>query len=439
VLTATGRWDGSSVLAAGHKWSFFPSTALAWRLEQEDFLKSVAWINQLKLRLGYGVTGNAAVGRYSTIEGISTGQYPYGSALSRYYFVNDFYASSTQKELANQLLGWERTGQYNLGFDFGFFKYRLSGTVELYASHTKDLLLSSAIPSLTGYVRTTANIGETRNRGVDITLNTVNIKAGDFQWETSINVSWQKNWIVSLSGGKQDEISTSPTGTRLIDKPINIYYDIVAAGIWKPEDKEEMDKFNSETGPDGKPRENRNNFKTGQIRPVDQNGDKLISTNDDRIYIGSRSPKWTGGITNIFTWKGIELMFQVYGRLGHWVDGNDVNLSAVYGQRKVDYYTDVHTNSKYPRPVYDYGNAQTDPYQFALAYSKASFVNIRNISLGYVFPKTMIGEWAGMQSLRVYAQCLNPGSIYQEINWRNMDTNSPIWNRSFVFGVSVGF
>ena len=434
LVTVSGRWDGSSVLAPGNKWSFFPSTSLAWRMDQEDFMKSVPVINQLKLRLGWGVTGNAAVGRYSTLGSIIEANYPYGSGYESFLFTyNRFYNPTgtgvNPPEMANKFLGWERTAQWNFGVDFGVLKNRINGSLELYKSHTTDLLLSSAIPLQTGFARTTANIGETENHGVELTLNTVNIKtASGFTWETNLNVAWQKNKIVSLSNGKDDEISASnpATETRLIGKPLGIYYNYKVDGIWRPEDADEMAKYT-------------NSFEPGKQRVKDQNGDYTIDANYDRVYIGNTRPKWTGGMTNTFSYKGVELAVQMYGRFDYWTNGQAVSLSGFFLTRKVDYYTEANTNAKYQRPEYENAGGNLDAYSGANDYCKASFLNIRYISLGYRFPKNMINGWGGMQNMRVYAQIVNPGAIYSACDFKNMDVNSTFWNRSFVFGLNVGF
>jgi hypothetical protein len=291
-------------------------------MEQEDFLKSVLWLNQLKLRLGYGVTGNAAVSRYVTKGSINSALYPYGDDLVRFYFVNDQMATSTRIEMANNSLGWEKTGQYNVGLDFSVLKSRISGSLEYYISNTSDLLLNSSIPALTGYETITANIGKTKNHGMELTLNTLNVKLRDLSWETSVSLAWQDNEIVELQNGKEDDVNN----TRFIGYPIGVYYNYKALGIWKEEDA------------------------------------------------AFQRPQTT-------------------------TDGSDADL-----------------------------------YAATLQYSKASFVNIRTISLGYSFPKNLIKKWNNMQTLRIYAQCVNPGALYQSVNFKNMDLNSSIWNRNFVIG-----
>jgi hypothetical protein len=407
---------------------------VAWRLEQEDFFKSIPWLNQLKVRLGYGVTGNAAVGRYVTKGSITSALYPYGEDLVRFYFVNDQMATASRNQMPNKLLGWEKTGQYNIGVDFSVLKSRISGSLEYYISNTSDLLLNSNIPALTGYETTTANIGKTKNHGVELTLNTVNVKLRDFNWTTNLSLAWQENEIVELQNGKEDDVDN----TRFIGYPIGVFYNYKALGLWKKEDAAEMEKFNSATAPDGTPK-TAHNFQVGQVRVQDQNGDYVIDSNHDRVIIGNTAPKWSGGMTNTFSWKGIELMVQIYGRLGYWTNGANVTMGGKYMLRKVDYYTDLNTDASYQRPQTTTDGSDADSYASTLQYSKASFVNIRNISLGYSFPKKLIKNWNGMQTLRIYAQCVNPGALYQSVDFKNMDLNSSIWNRNFVVGLNVGF
>jgi len=443
-ITASGRWDGASQLAPGHKWAFFPAVALAWRLEQENFMSGIKTVDALKLRLGYGVTGNAAVSRYVTISDLASSLYPYGSNLERFYYYNDMMLmagndANPYNDMPNYKLGWERTGQFNIGIDFSILKNRISGVIDVYKSYTNDLLLRATIPALTGYPRTTANIGKTENHGVDITLNTINIRANGFKWETSLNAGWQQNKIVELSSGKNDEI-VGRTDSRFIGQPIRVFYDFKYDGIWKEEDAELMKKYQKTTHPEtGEPKSS-NAFYVGQIRPLDVNGDYEINPNDDRVIIGQQRPSWSGGMNNVFSYKGVELSIQIYGRLGYWTDGANVGMGGFYMvSRKVDYYNENNKNAKFQRLELTSDGHDEDNYNSISGYVKGNFINIRNISLGYVFPKNMIQSWGGMQNLRVYAQVVNPGAIYSACDFKNMDMNSPYWNRNFIFGLNVGF
>lgn len=150
LLTASVRWDGSSVLAPGHKWATFPSAALAWRIDQEDFMKDINWISQLKLRLGFGVTGNAAIDPYSTKGAIQSLYYQWGSESPSIGYLPSDVSAKNPSKMANNELTWEKTTQYNVGIDYGFLNNRISGSVDVYKTKTKDLLLDMTIPSLTG-------------------------------------------------------------------------------------------------------------------------------------------------------------------------------------------------------------------------------------------------------------------------------------------------
>lgn len=201
LLTVSGRYDGSSVLAEGNKWDFFPSAALGWRIDQEDFMSDISWINQLKLRFGMGTTGNAAVSAYGTLGAIGAYWMPFSTGNTMIFVTNEPYYSSSQNLMPNKDLGWEKTTQYNYGIDFSFLNGRVGGTVDIYHSRTSDLLMRMTIPSLSGYPAMMANIGQTKNFGVDMTLNFVPVRTKNFEWVSDLNLAYQKDEIVELSNG----------------------------------------------------------------------------------------------------------------------------------------------------------------------------------------------------------------------------------------------
>jgi len=240
LLTVSGRWDGASQLAEGHKWDFFPSAALGWRVDQESFMKDIDWVNQLKLRLGYGVTGNAAVSPYSTLGAVVSNFYHFGSSTVVGMVPNDpSLAAGDQKGMANQQLGWEKTSQFNLGLDFSVLKGRISGSIDLYQSRTKDLLMLQMIPSLTGYLNTWANVGSTKNKGIEISLNTYNIKTHDFGWQSTLTFSASKDIITALANGVTEDLND----LWIVGKPLAIYYDYVYDGIWKTSEADQAAKY----------------------------------------------------------------------------------------------------------------------------------------------------------------------------------------------------
>ena len=243
LLTVSGRWDGASQLAQGNKWAFFPSAALGWRLDQEGFLQDVNWINQLKLRVGVGVTGNSAIDPYQTKGAVVPVYYPFGASPTPGFVASESIAKDGNVAMANKDLTWEKTTQYNIGIDYSVLNGRISGVLDFYTSRTTDLLMEMTIPSLNGYTNTYANVGKTSNIGIDLTLNTVNVKTRSFEWSTSINAAWQKDKIDELANGKEDDINNS----WFIGQALGVIYGYQSAGIWKEEDVAEMAKFNAKT------------------------------------------------------------------------------------------------------------------------------------------------------------------------------------------------
>ncbi len=430
LLTVSGRYDGSSVLAKGNKWEFFPSAAFGWRINQESWLRDVDWINNLKVRVGVGTTGNAAVDAYSTLGTVSQFHMPGNGAESSFtiiamnepYYVN---MSKSQNYMPNKTLGWEKTTQWNYGIDFGFFDNRIMGTIDIYHSRTEDLLMDATIPTLTGYQTMMANIGETKNFGVELGLDLTPVRTKDFEWVSSINTAYQKDEIVSLLNGKQDMIDNK----WFIGQSIGVYYDYDHAGLWQdtPEDQAEMAKFNA----------NGHKFQPGLVRPVDQNGDYKIDK-DDRVIVGNTNPKWTLGWSNTFTWKGLELTLELYGRFGYMVSTGGMALSGAANQVEVDYWTPDHTNSDWQKPIYNSSRSAGDPNAGLLGYEKASFLKVRNLSLGYNFPKSICNK-IGFSSLKVYVQGRNLGNIYSSIDYLDLDLGTSFYNRGFTIGLNIGF
>lgn len=327
--------------------------------------------------------------------------------------------------MANTALGWEKTTQWNLGIDFSFLKGRIGGVIDIYTSKTKDLLMQMSIPSINGYKNTWANIGETSNKGIDITLNTVNITNKDFNWTTSLNVSYQKDKIDKLANGKEDDINNN----LFIGEAINSLYDYQFGGIWQPEDAELMAKFN----------ENGNKFSAGMIRPVDQNGDNRIDPNNDRVVIGNTNPHWILGMTNTFTYKGFDLSFMLYGRFGYKVSTGGEWQGGRYMQRAINYYNENNHHSEYQKPIYNIGGG--DSYYKIAGYKDGGFIKVRNISLGYTFPKELISH-LGVSNLRVYVQAKNPFRIYSAVKFLELDATQAYtsnWNRGWTIGLNLDF
>lgn len=415
LVTVSVRSDGASQLFDdGSKFSLFPSAALAWRISREKFMQNIGWLNELKLRVGGGVTGNSAIDAYATKGRTVPYFYPFGSSVTG--------ASLPSTALANQALDWEKTTQYNFGVDFSIFKRRISGVVDFYTSQTKDLLMARNLPTVTGFLTTVENIGQTANRGVDINISTVNITTKDFQWTSNINAAWQKDRIVSLSNGKQDDINNN----WFIGHPIGIIYGFASNGVWQYADTGLLAKYAL----------NGNSFTPGNVRPIDQNGDNKIDANNDRTIVGYTRPRWVVGMTNSFTYKNLELSIFIYGRLNYMSNTGGEAQTARGNQRKINYWTENNQNSEYQKPIYSVGSG--DAYSPSLGYKKASFLKIRNISASYNFSGKLV-KAMHMSSLRVYFQATNPGMLFSQISFLDMDVASNISNRGYTFGINAGF
>lgn len=415
LLTVSVRSDGASQLFDdGSKFSLFPSAALAWRIDKESFMQNVKWVNDLKLRVGAGVTGNSAIDAYATKGRTVPNFYPVGSALQP--------ASLPVTVLANQTLDWEKTTQYNIGLDFSILNRRVSGVIDVYTSKTKDLLLAREIPSVTGYLTTFQNIGRTENKGVDININTINWTNRNFQWTTNLNLAWQKEKIVSLANGTQPDI----VNNWFPGSPIGVIYGFASTGMWQYADTALLRQYAL----------NGNIFTPGQVRPIDQNGDNKIDGNNDRVIIGHTRPRWVVGMTNTFTYKSFELSFFIYGRLNYYFNQGGEAQTARGNQRQIDYWTENNQGAAYQKPFYSVGSG--DAYSPSLGYLKASFLKIRNISASYNFNAKFL-KALHMQSLRIYAQAANPGMLFSKIKFLDMDAVSAFSNRGITFGINAGF
>ena len=421
LLTASVRRDGSSVLSEGNKWDTFPSLAIGWRMEQEKWLRDVNWIDQLKLRFGIGVTGNSSVGPYGTLGVISGYWMPFSTGNSFILVTNEPYYSSGSNKLPNKNLGWEKTTQYNFGIDFSFLRGRINGAFDIYTSRTKDLLLAMSLPSLTGYPSMMDNIGETKNKGFDLTLNFIPIQTNGFEWISTLNAAWQKDEIVELANGKQDDINNA----WFIGESISVYYGFESAGLWQEGDAAEMEKFNA----------NGAKFTPGNVRPVDQNGDYKIDA-ADRVILGNRNPRWTLGWSNTFSWKGLELNLDLFGRFKYKISTGGEGQLGMYQQREIDYYTPDNTGAEWQKPIYNQSGG--DPYSGLLGFKDASFIKIRNLSLGYRLDKALCDK-IGIQGAKVYIQGKNLGMLYSSVDFMDLDTGATFFNRGFTIGLQLDF
>lgn len=384
-VTVSMRYDGSSRLADGHKWVAFPAFALAWRMNEEPFLKRFDRLDNLKLRFGYGVTANTSINPYQTKGVLSKMYYNYGE--------NQVigYASST---LPDKTLTWETTGQWNAGLDFSFFRGRLSGSADAYLQNTHDLLLERQLPVVSGYTSVLTNIGKTRNKGIELSLSSVNIRNKDFTWSTDWMYSTNKEEIVELYNGKADDVGNS----WFIGEALGVYYDYKKTGIWQdtPPDRAEMAEFNK----------NGHKFEPGMVKLLDRNGDHKITADDDRMILGQQRPKHIFSLGNTFLYKGFDLNVILYATLGGMLrNATRVNHQAYRNNSvKFDYWTPENPTNAYPRPNRLYDNID---YESALYYEKSDFLRVKTLTLGYTLPKKAVNR-ATLSNCRVYVTAQNP-------------------------------
>jgi len=420
LLSVSTRWDGASVLADGNKWSSFPAAALAWKMEEEPFIKKIKWINQLKPRIGFGVQGNSSVEPYSTAGGLTRMPIVFGNQVAIGFIPSDPKAANPPT-MPNPGLKWERTTSYNVGVDYSILNSRISGSIEYYQSNTNDLLLNRSIVSVSGYTSTYFNVGKTKNNGFEFSVSSRNIDQENFKWSTDLNFSTSKDKVVELYAGKQDAVELN----GFIGKSLFVYYDYNKIGIWQTADAAEMAKFNA----------NGAGFKAGDIRVEDLNGDYKIDVNNDRKVIGNRFPKYTGGITNTFNYKNWEFSFFFYARTGFTIEGGANDMQGRYASRKVDYWTPTNPTNDYP--VADFGNGGQPIFYSAMNYLDGTFVKLRNVSLGYTVPAKTLEKFH-MANLKIYAQVLNP-YLYKKNDFIDPDIGSSITSRSLVIGLNASF
>jgi len=412
MLMASFRSDASSRLAEGHKWHTYPALSAGWNIKNESFMSNVTVINQLKLRVGFGQTSNQAINPYQTLGLLNTRPYNFGSAYSVGYYVS---------QLPNENLGWEYSQTLNFGLDFSVLKNRLSGTIEYYVINTKDILLSVNLPNTSGVSSFMANIGETRNKGIEFSVDGVIVdNRNGWTWEAGINLYANRNELVALASGQtRDEANW-----WFVGYPIDVIYDYEKTGLWQ-----EGDQYLSILEPGGN---------VGMIKVKydgDYNADgsptRQIGPADRQIL--SVEPDFQGGFNTRVAYKGLDLaavgIFKSGGILISTLYSASGYLNLMTGRRgnvKVDYWTPQNTGAKYPAPN---GVISSDnpKYGNTLGYFDASYLKIRTISLGYNFEKSKWIRDAGISKLRLYATVQNPFvmfSPYHKESGMDPETNS---------------
>ena len=382
MVNLTVRRDGYSAFGSDRKYGTFPSVGLGWALSQEQFMKNISWLDFLKLRLSWGQNGNRGISSYESLSTMDLARYVFGDGGNTSV---GLYPTS----MANPLLGWETSQSYNLGLDFTLFNNRLSGNIDLYSTKTTDLLLEVSIPSMTGYDKYLTNIGETQNRGIEVTLNSENINTKDFSWSTSLNFSANANKILHLSGedldgdGKEDDdIGKS----RFIGYSMGSNYNYVFDGIWQEGDDFSIDK----------------SAKPGDIKFKDISGNGSIGP-EDRMVLHNNRPKFTMSMNNMFRYRDFTLSFLLDLRCGGYAANNWINPGTEYynrcNQLDLPYWTPE--NPLNDRPSVGYSNPRG--YGF---YEKLTYLRLQDVSLAYSLPKSLIQKLT-LNNVKVYVSGKN--------------------------------
>lgn len=412
LFTATARRDGYSAFGSGtSKYGIFPSVALGWNVSREGFMTALRSVNNLRLRISYGLVGNQAISPNATATTLSNIRLPYNGIST---------VGLAASVLGNNQLNWESTYSGNVGIDFGLFNNRISGTVDVYSTRTKDLLLYRALPSITGYNRVLANLGKVSNKGLEISVRSQNVNGKDLRWETAVNFSTNKNRIIDLYGDEQSDI-----GNRwFIGQPINVIYDYKRVGIWQAgEDANSQD-------PGAKP---------GDLKFADVNGDKKI-TADDRMVLGQTAPKWYGGLTNTFHYKNFHLNVFIQTAQGALRNNSATDFRDLAGRQnlpaEVGYWTAA--NQSTTRPSLTYTNARLYGYP-----QDASYTRIKDVTVSFTAPQNLL-DAIKLGGLTFYASGRNLATFTKWVGWdpeaaydRNTVTTVSQNNNSFPLVRSV--
>lgn len=432
LFTFSNRWDGVSFFSAGNKWDTFPAAALAWRISDENFMENTrSWLDNLKLRVGYGITGNSGgVDAYST----QTNAYKYSNAgitidgeIVPFTQYTGTYGSSS--------LGWEKSYNWNVGLDFAILGNRIDGTIDWFHTKTDGLLFKRTMPVTSGAtgwgspLSSWENIAKTSNRGVEVTINSRNIQTKDFTWNTTLTVTWSKEQIDELPDG--DLINES----LFEGYPIKSIYGYKYLGIWGTDaSQEELDTYGVKPG-------------WVKVETLDKDGDggKHKYSEDDRQVLGHTNPDWIIGLNNTFTYKDFDLSVFAMARLGQTINSDllgyytaeqSVTTNQLAG---VDYWTENNQNAFYPTP----GSGDEQTVMEALRIHDGSFIKIKNITLGYTLPKK-ISRYALMERCRIYATAYNPFIFVKDKHLKGTDpemngSDSFPTYKQFVFGVNITF
>lgn len=437
LFTATLRQDGSSRFGEKNRYGLFPSASAAWRISEEDFFKPVTFINDLKIRAGFGATGNQSIGNYSFASSLNT---------IKYNFNNNVVSAVVPTVMPNPYVQWEQQKQGNVGIDASMFNQRVEVTLDAYLKQTDKMLVPMVVPVSTGYSDVyvpSINAGTMENKGIELTVNTKNI-TGDFKWNTMFNVSFNANKVVSIN----DTVPMSSGSIGLnynlaliqAGLPINEFYGFVTDGIFQ--NQQEVDNHAIQV-PGNDPY---NRTSAGDIRFKDLNNDGVIN-DKDRTYLGSPNPTFTFAMNNTFSYKGIDLSIFLQGVAGNkiinanrfWSEAMAIaqnQTTATLGR-----WTGEGTSNTMPRAVYNDPNKNTRPSSRYV--EDGSYIRVKNVTLGYTLPTQLLKK-IQLSTARLYISAQNLftitkyGGFDPEIGTSGIDNSVYPVTRTISVGVNLG-
>lgn len=442
MFTATVRRDGYSAFGANDPWANFWSAGASWRLSEEKFMEGTrSWLNDAKLRVSYGTNGNRSLSdTYASMSNLSDGGVmvyikPDGTPAVM--------ESLTVSRLGNPNLSWEKTGAFNVGLDFGFFKGRLGGSIDWYSKSTKDMIMWQRLPSFSGFGSIITNLGEVTNKGIEITLRAVPFSSENFEWSTSVGFSYNQNRIKHIYNDYDPETGKENDDTSngwFINKPIGEIWNYKLLGIWQKDEYEEAAKFGQKPG-DPKVWNNPDN----DVYNEDGTVKEYVFDNDDKVFQGTTAPPVYWNWRNDFTiYKDFTFSFSMYSYMGHksadwtYLNGDNggswvTNTGNVW---KKDYWTVDNPSNEYARLEAQGPGGGTQ--KAAPRILNRNFVRIDNVSVGYTIPQKITRQFY-IDRLRVSAGIKNLCTI-QAGNWKFGDPESGgngLGVRTYTFGLSV--
>lgn len=427
LFTVTARRDGSSVFGTNNKSAVFPSAAIGWNIANESFMRPLNNIvSTLKLRLSYGKSGNEAIPVYQSLFKMDASNLAMGG--------QSLTTLKVTTQMGNAGLSWETTKGFNTGLDFGLWNSRVNGSVEVYKNQSTGILLKRSIPQINGYTDVYTNVGKTENNGIEITVNSKNIVAGDFTWASTIVFARNKNKLVELYGDGKDD-----RGNRwFIGKPLGVIWDYKKVGIWQ---EDEIASGNQTTWD---ATALAGDLKLADISGPDGEPDGKIDEND-KTFLGQSDPKWTGGITNTFTYKDLSLSIFISTVQGALRNNSEIGIAADEmgrrnGPAEVGYWTPENKSNEW-RSLGNHSNS----HGYGFPYD-ASYTRIKDVTLSYNLPKPVLSK-IGINGLQVYLSGRNLYTFTDWIGWdpeaRDIGRGSDNWDinyptvRSYIFGINL--